>query len=367
MISPVVEVARANFARNLVPYSGGLPPLGARWEAYARRTAEDIGSFSTVEEVIHAAQSPRHGFESRRPAEYLARAADDIEECLAIDFPQFAQCIGGFADSPMSTPGSLLERSGRLVSWPVYTHARVIMRCLTHVAQTETVLEIGGGTGGPARLWLENPIRRPRRYINVDLPESLFFSEVYLRHHLGADNVAYLDAGSEQSLEKAKAARAVLVPVQHLNLIEEWPLDLVLNQLSMQEMSDGWVDFYMRWLDRSRAPRSFAEMLFTRRESPVDKAAAIPRFDDLMSRALTGQNFLELVNCVRDLESDWRAWQLVRRALSEMPFVPRELHYLASRCARKDTTAYAGSAAEIDAAVARLDAMRLGGGEAKHD
>jgi hypothetical protein len=96
----ILEAARENLARNSVRYTGDLPPLGARWEAYARRTTEEINSFKTAQEVIHAAQSPQHGFESRRPAEYLARVADDIEERLAIDFPQYAIRFGfasGFA------------------------------------------------------------------------------------------------------------------------------------------------------------------------------------------------------------------------------------------------------------------------------
>jgi hypothetical protein len=125
--------------------------LGVRWEAYARRTTEEIGKYATAEEVIGAAQTPQHGFESRRPADYLARAADDIEERLAIDFPHFARHLSGFSDSPLALAESVLDRQGRLVSWPLYAHTRVIMRCLTHVSRVDTILEIGGGTGAAPR------------------------------------------------------------------------------------------------------------------------------------------------------------------------------------------------------------------------
>jgi hypothetical protein len=46
--------------------------------------------------------------------------------------------------------------------------------------------------------------------------------------------------------------RILLVPIPYLSEFAR-PLDLVVNTGSMQEMTDEWIDFYMRWISNSGA------------------------------------------------------------------------------------------------------------------
>lgn len=384
----IVERAKSHFLASRPQFEKAtLPSLGPRWETLAGRTRESIGQFSTVEHVIRAAQSAHYGFEFRRPTEYLRRVADDVEESLANDFPHFANVIAQFADTETSLPESLLAHNGRLVSWPLYANICVVMRCLSHIAPPATILEIGGGTGGPARTWLTNPIGAPARYVIIDLPESLFFSEVFLSHHFGAENVSYVvDAGA------VRPAKITLIPLQNISAVANMPIDFVLNTLSMQEMTEEWVDFYMVWLDTidashfyslnyfaqplssmqesantwsphpsphwqaefllfntHRAPRQFAEMMFRKRKEPLDALSIRMKFYDLLDRAMTQQNFLELMDCVREVPEENLIQNLVDAVRRDMHYTPKELWWLAAKLNRPDADAIRAELARLRA------------------
>jgi hypothetical protein len=100
-------------------------------------------------------------------------------------------------------------------------------------------LEIGGGYGEIARLWLTNSIAPAESYVIVDIPECLFFAEVALRAEFGGE-VGYFDG-------QDPGTRILLVPIPFLGDLTR-PADLVVNTGSMQEMTDEWIDFYNQWL-----------------------------------------------------------------------------------------------------------------------
>ncbi|MCF8033707.1 MAG: putative sugar O-methyltransferase [Desulfarculaceae bacterium] len=402
----IVDLARKHYEKAvIITAQNSFPEFGKRWDGLSGRAKSKIQQLNTAREVVHAAQGPSLGFESRRPAEYLERAAEDIEVRLSVDFPHFSSYIQQFCDSDLSLPESLLVRNGQLVSWPMYTQVRVIMRCLSHISDVNTLLEIGGGTGGPARLWLVNPIRKPLRYVIVDIPESLFFSEVFLRHHFGNDKVSYIY--SQDDVEKADDALALLVPIAAIDSLNKMSFDLILNHLSMQEMSEEWVDYYMSWLDRvraryfyslnyfappldsmhesvntwsprpsglwsselllynsHRAPRSFAESLYSSGSVEVDKRFIRELMFDKMSRALTQQTLLELMDCVRILDDDEYYFTLANHILSKMPYVPRELYYIVARIRNNESVTYNKNANEIEAMMKTVKEIRSRGPEA---
>jgi len=108
-----------------------------------------------------------------------------------------------------------------------------------------TVCDIGGGIGATALAWLRNSAHRPDRVVIVDLPETLIFADALLRHELGKVHYAH----DRTPLDPAIPAKVILCPVSNSMALHRLQFDLVTNTLSMQEMTDDWVDWYMLWLD----------------------------------------------------------------------------------------------------------------------
>ncbi len=114
--------------------------------------------------------------------------------------------------------------------------------------------EIGGGYGGLAHQIMRT-VRDDVTYVIVDLPEMLFWSAVFLRLNNPGRRLFLYDPAtfSADALHRALAENAfVLLPNYRLADLEEFPaVDLALNRLSMQEMTDAQVHSYCGFL----APR----------------------------------------------------------------------------------------------------------------
>lgn len=245
----LIDDARAHFRAACTLALPEHLDLGDRWRVYSQRVSDALDSLSTVQEAVEFAQR-KIGFDHRAPASAEEYFAAQYEEKLKAEFPQFTDGIAGFAETALSRADSLWHWNGRLVSNVLFFHARYVLACLSRIAAPDVICEIGGGYGGPARLWLTNPIFRPRAYIIVDVPESLFFAEVFLKAHFGKDAVSYIGGGEEAPSLRAEGPQVILCPVQSIAALAGISLDLVVNTGSMQEMTEGWVDFYMDWLDR---------------------------------------------------------------------------------------------------------------------
>ena len=112
--------------------------------------------------------------------------------------------------------------------------------------------EIGGGYGAPARVWFDSPIFQPKRYIIIDLCESLYFSEVYLRSELPNCQIIHLSCDKIENLNASKQ-QIILCPLENIGEVISTNIDLFINTLSMQEMSEEWVNYYMNIIDQSNA------------------------------------------------------------------------------------------------------------------
>lgn len=156
-----------------------MPP-NKKWTEALARMSKDISTLVTTRDVIFYAQS-RIGFDHRAPAVDLLPLFNSYQATLKSEFPHFSSEIDEMSDSAYSHLETLLVYGGRLVSNVFFFHLRYILQCLTHIKEPSIVCEIGGGYGGPARLWLTNPIHCPIVYIIIDFPEPLFFAEVFLR------------------------------------------------------------------------------------------------------------------------------------------------------------------------------------------
>jgi putative sugar O-methyltransferase len=225
------------------PVSDGSSIYDSRWSAWAKSYYEEALKFTTCRDVLHFAQQSIP-FDHRIRIEEHKEEFQIYEKLLTEEFPFLMDTQFNLYDNAKSIPETLYRNYGRLTSNVFYWHLRIMFRCQEDVPNLNSILEVGGGYGSLARLWMLNKIKR---YVIVDLPESLFYSEVCLRAEFG-DNVGYWE-GSDPGTP------IVLVPVGRISEYTQ-KSDLVINVGSLQEMSDAWVSFYMDWLDRYQ-PRFF--------------------------------------------------------------------------------------------------------------
>lgn len=235
---PFVVDARRHLETALAHTKPSHPPYGSRWQPQVDAIGRDINTLRNTISCLHYAQKEIN-FDGRRPF------PDDIMEiqfrewAVENEFPNLAPVLRGMYDNPLSYPESLGEFCGRAVSKTFYCHARIVLAGITYANRPKRILEIGGGYGEIARLWLTNSIAPAESYIIVDIPECLFFAEVALKAEFG-EQVGYFDGHDP-------GTRILLVPIPFLSDLTR-SADLVVNAGSMQEMTDKWIDFYMEFL-----------------------------------------------------------------------------------------------------------------------
>jgi putative sugar O-methyltransferase len=363
----IIDRARKNLQRTLrSTETSTTPQSDSRWLAYSQWARQEIPLLRTVKDVVAFAQL-RFGFESRPTGLRHQKYFKQIREKLRQEFPDANDHINGFTESPFSARNACLTVDGRLVSSQLLNLVRFHLTAIAYTPPANTVCEIGGGYGAPARVWMTSPVRRPKKYIIIDLPESLFFAEVFLRAHFG-DQVNNLAEASH-----GDSAQFILCAAPLIGRLSKTPVDLVINTWSMQEMSDPWIDFYMNWLESSGArffysfnamcrpidrlgevansysPRpsinwvarmigrpeeggSQGHAVFERGATDSTRAEAAALFDSLCRSPISIENLPRMIDCLRQIEDVPRTYLLLTRAMADLdPVIPKELQYLCER------------------------------------
>jgi putative sugar O-methyltransferase len=250
-MDPILTIARQHLSDALNDPGHGRPDPGPRWGTLAAWCRQNIPNFRSAEQALHFAQAPlgHGGFEARLTGEALAENVKTFDAMLRRDFPQAVSHFPSFIEPEASRSETTTVLNGRRVSSPLVAHMLFYFSCATRIPEMDCVCEIGGGYGGPARLFLTNSYRRPRCYTILDLPESLFFAEVYLHLTLGGERVHYVQGGDTADPRTMAEGTVILCPVARRSALRPIHFDLVLNTLSMQEMTDEYVTFYRDWLN----------------------------------------------------------------------------------------------------------------------
>jgi hypothetical protein len=236
---PIVDLARGHLDRALADdRQGSLPDYGSRWAPQVEAIRRDLAALTDRVACLHYAQYSIT-FDGRPPFPSDTLIVQFREWAVQNEFPQYANDLLLMSENPAS--GGVGQFNGRLVSIPIYHHARNVLAGITYANKPKRILEIGGGYGEIARLWVKNPIASATSYVIVDIPECLFLAEVALRSEFG-DMVGYLEGADPDT-------PILLVPLSRLFALKR-NADLVVNTGSMQEMTDEWVDFYVDWLTR---------------------------------------------------------------------------------------------------------------------
>jgi hypothetical protein len=238
-----VDRARRHLARALTCISADQPSYGSRWQPQVDAIRRDIPTLPDSTSCLRYAQY--HITFDGRPAFPSDPMLIQFREwAVENEFPHLIPVLRQMSENPSSGPESLGEFNGRIVSRVLYYHARNVLAGITYANKPKRILEIGGGYGEIARLWVTNTIAPAESYVIVDIPECLFFAEIALRSEFG-DEVGYFDRHDP-------GTRILLVPICYSSELTRGA-DLVVNTGSMQEMTDQWIDFYMEWLSDSGA------------------------------------------------------------------------------------------------------------------
>jgi putative sugar O-methyltransferase len=241
------------------------PQNSNRWTLFQNDMQGQIETHGDISQAIKYAQTC--GFDHRGDIYGNKSKIQFCRHCLRYEYPHFSKEIDRFSDSHVSIPSTLLKLSnGVLISDIMYFHMFYILTALTYCPKIETVCEIGGGYGGPARFWLTNPIHPIKNYTIIDLPESLFYAEVFLRS--ACPNLKIVYCMSEQDFHNTNDNTCYLVPLHLARFTSSMTFDLVTNTGSLAELSDEWVVYWSQWLNTQRCDIFYSHNYFG---IPIDR------------------------------------------------------------------------------------------------
>lgn len=246
----ILNTARKNQAFSFSNFhSKEFPHLGRRWDVFSQWTRKNIENFSTIKEAIAFARV-EICFEPNSPAQFVEEQIPISENIFREQNPDMANEIDMYSESQLVPKNSIVESKGRPVSMAMLRHVILYYNLLRRLKKTpKRIFEIGGGFGSPARLSMQVQNRSPEQYIIVDLPESLFFAEIFLRAEFGFSKVHYVTDGPLDADSLAeKGIKFILCPLGMHEVVAPIKCDAIINYGSFQEMSDSWIDFYHHYL-----------------------------------------------------------------------------------------------------------------------
>lgn len=184
--------------------------------------------------------------------------SDNVTTCPAfVDEPRFKGIISGqiqwlekfgqplhsfpayMQDSELASPRVIATEDGRRVSAAFLYHLGAVATLGKFVGEFETVLELGSGYGGLARLL---KLMRPGVRITMcDLPETLYLCYVYLRRHF--PNCTFTAMTEPGTVPKADF---VFVPAPLASSLAGSSFDVAVNTCSLSEMTQSACDYYLR-------------------------------------------------------------------------------------------------------------------------
>ncbi len=262
----IIAEARRNLRAASTIEPGHDQPIenSKRWLLFQQDMRDQNANHNTVAEAIEFAQT--FDFDHRSPAFGNEKLISYTRQSLLYEYNHFANYIDQFSESPVSLRSTLaiakdkVTKTERDVSSIMFFHMLYVLSAMTFKPDIKTVCEIGGGYGGPARLWMTNPISSIKNYTIVDLPESLFYAEVFLRASCPNARVVYCH--DNHSFENKDSNTFYLVPIHLAGSTAKMQFDLVVNTGSMAELSEDWVQYWSNWLSKQQCSTFYSHNYF---------------------------------------------------------------------------------------------------------
>ena len=251
MISYILTKATEHFdaVKDLpLPISGFVDP---KWENYRANMRTVYKGFGTIEDtILHSQNIGVSGFNHRGPSKEVT--IRKIIAALEERWPEFHLWQEGIQESPFAMKNTLYEmKPGAIYSEIFFWHLEMYLAGKFHLArQPHRLLEIGSGSGELARIY--KVLHPTIHYVLMDLPESLFFAEVYLRANFPTATFCYCDQ-PDWDVRAIGIHDFTFVPVSCWKPVQQAGFDYIINQGSLQEMPAATVQWYCDFIEHSGA------------------------------------------------------------------------------------------------------------------
>lgn len=222
---------------------------GWRWGGYSYEARKKILFYKNYEQVLVDALEPGK-FEVRfnqletltKIQNILNQLPDKILNIINKLYLEEPKCFWNL--------GGVIDYYNRKVSAPLFHHAIHIASVL-EFNYPEVILEIGGGYGGPCFQWFSNKLFNPKIYVIVDIPESLFYAEVFLK--LNLINVKITHINPDFEFNNNSTPVIFLCSPDNLHILTNISFNLIFNTGSLGEMSGEWVEKYINFVNSSNS------------------------------------------------------------------------------------------------------------------
>jgi len=260
----LITQARANlFAAKAFRSVSEQPSLGTRWDSYSRKLLGDIENIANIVQAITYAQT-RIGFETRGHDSACVNFVDMMVAKINRNYPHCAEMISRASESPLSLlthSSGVIKRGDKLFAVQQIVNVEAFCYMVTKLGIVpRKVLEIGGGYGSSCRDWVNMSRDRLEKYYILDIPESLFYSEIYLKAHFGSSVVGHL--ADPYITERMDDFQIILCPLSMMDILADLSIELAINVGSMQEMSGDWLEYYDRFLSESQIKNFYSSNYF---------------------------------------------------------------------------------------------------------
>lgn len=232
------------------------------WDTKRSYVRDIVSNFVDPRSVVYFAQSRASGFDHRclNSAEakgIVDRKIEAIQASTGI-YPFFLDEI---VESQYSITQGLIVQGGSYCSTSLLWHARFFISIWKALGDLRdiSVIEVGGGFGGLARLMLRS--QKVRQYVIADLPESLVSSYAFLRLNF-LDLDIQLAATPAEVADK-KGADVLLVPSDYLEEMESRKFDLAINTGSIQEMPRSSAERYVSFFENGADIKFFYSLNYS--------------------------------------------------------------------------------------------------------
>jgi putative sugar O-methyltransferase len=160
-------------------------------------------------------------------------------------------------ESALTLPGSQIVHQGHRLSPDFLRHYTLALEVQRHCQFGDgpvNVLELGAGYGGFARIF--KLLRPSASYVVVDIPETLYFSSLFLRLNFPDARFHYVAELPETPLDVSQYD-FVFVPIAFAEAVLANRFELFYNTCSLGEMKNIVIRYWMEFVQERMAVRYF--------------------------------------------------------------------------------------------------------------
>jgi len=222
-----------------------VPTYGYPGNGLAPEMTQAVQAQLEAHQVTPKQQSAFDGFLGGESA-----ALADYRVLQAANFSSKFKGLLDFSESQVGEPIEQFEFEGKRYSRSAlnYLLGLSFFNQFADLSNISTVMEIGGGFGTLGEI--TQKVLPDSKYIDIDIPPTLFASDYYLRQVFGEEQVTRFDSYVEaDSLEIERLAPISVLPSWKIEALQG-EVDLFVNFISFQEMEPHIVQNYLDHVSR---------------------------------------------------------------------------------------------------------------------